>query len=543
MRFKILMPGWNCFPYLDRSLRSVAGQRDEAFDVCVVDDASPDPRQPEFVAEFCRQQGWLYVLNDRRRGALYNLYHAAQLLDPVPEDVIVFVDADDRLIHPHVLAQLRWYYEKYQPLITYGSYRCDPPDDNVTPALNFPDWVIDANAYRAFSARDDPDAIWFNHLRTMRFEIFNLLDPVSDFTFDDSQWFMACYDTAIMVPSFELAGGRHLMIPEALYLYTRDNPLSDCRVSTAEVEAAHKAIFARPPKAALGPIDPGRRLLGDHQMNDTERYLFDLNGYIILRGVLSPNELTALNGAVDAAGVPHLLENTSYVHTGFPELDESNTDESAGPVDVVNGLLTDWGSEFRNLVDHPTVLPYLEQMLGPQLRLDHSYAIFMRSGAGATSPHHLHNGGTPFDPSQCYLVRDGRMFNGLVVVSYALTDVGPGDGGLCVIPGSHKANFATPDEIGHIVDATPPVVHVPLKAGDVVIFTEAVTHGSIPWSGAYERRALLYKYAPGFIQWERQSPWASLDHPWTERQQRLLTGPYAGGRTTIRTDDSLPAGR
>ncbi|MET9087207.1 phytanoyl-CoA dioxygenase family protein [Streptomyces sp. NPDC004237] len=269
-------------------------------------------------------------------------------------------------------------------------------------------------------------------------------------------------------------------------------------------------------------------------MNETERYLFDLNGYIVLRGVLDAAQLEQLNSAVDAAGVPELLEKTSYVHTGFPALENGNSDEAAGPVDIANGLLTDWGQEFRDLVDHSAVLPALEELLGPELRLDHSYAIFMRAGAGSTTPHHLHNGGTPYDPSQSYTVRDGRMFNGLVVVSYALTDVGPGDGGFCAIPGSHKSNFPVPAEIRGITDETPPVVHVPMKAGDVVIFTEAVTHGSIPWSAPHERRALLYKYAPGFVQWERQSPWASMDHPWTERQRRLLAGPYAGGRPAAR---------
>jgi glycosyltransferase involved in cell wall biosynthesis len=254
MRFKIVMPGWNCLPYLERSLRSVANQRDDAFDVCVIDDASDDPRQPEFIADFCRRQGWRYVLNEHRRGALYNQVHALQLLDPRPSDVVVFVDADDRLIHRDVLSRLRYYYRTYEPLLTHGSYRCDPVDELVTPALNFPDKVIDTNAYRAFTARDDPDATWFNHLRTMRWELFSLLDPARDFTYDDGRWFEACYDTAIMVPSFELAGGRHLMIPEVLYLYTRDNPLSDCRASTSHIKAVHDVIFNRPPLDPIGPI-------------------------------------------------------------------------------------------------------------------------------------------------------------------------------------------------------------------------------------------------------------------------------------------------
>lgn len=261
-------------------------------------------------------------------------------------------------------------------------------------------------------------------------------------------------------------------------------------------------------------------------MNETERYLFDLNGYLVVRQLLSPEEVARLNAAIERHGVTELLDRSNYVHTGFPEMD-GNTDPALGPVDVYNDLLLSWGQELRNLVDHPRLLPYLRALLGESFRLDHSYGIFMRVGAGRNTPHHLHNGGTPFDPSQYYLVRDGVMYNGLIVASFALSEVGPGDGGFCVIPGSHKSGFRLPPDIATITDATPPVVHVPLQAGDVVLFTEAVTHGAIPWSGKHDRRAVLYKYCPGFIQWERISPWADLSEPWTARQRQILHGPHA----------------
>ena len=59
----------------------------------------------------------------------------------------------------------------------------------------------------------------------------------------------------------------------------------------------------------------------------------------------------------------------------------------------------------------------------------------------------------------------------------------PGDGGLCVIPGSHKANFTLPDAISRYEAAQDIVYHVPMKAGDLVIFNEATTHGTLPWKG------------------------------------------------------------
>ena len=39
-----------------------------------------------------------------------------------------------------------------------------------------------------------------------------------------------------------------------------------------------------------------------------------------------------------------------------------------------------------------------------------------------------------------------------------------------------------------------PVHRVEAKAGECIIFSEKLKHGTIPWSGAGERRTLFYKY-------------------------------------------------
>ena len=35
-----------------------------------------------------------------------------------------------------------------------------------------------------------------------------------------------------------------------------------------------------------------------------------------------------------------------------------------------------------------------------------------------------------------------------------------------------------------------------LEPGDVLFFTEASTHGTLPWSAEHTRRAALYRFAP-----------------------------------------------
>ena len=49
-----------------------------------------------------------------------------------------------------------------------------------------------------------------------------------------------------------------------------------------------------------------------------------------------------------------------------------------------------------------------------------------------------------FIGARSYMYQNGRMCCGLMTCQHQLADVNPGDGGLCLIPGSHKANFECP---------------------------------------------------------------------------------------------------
>jgi hypothetical protein len=235
-------------------------------------------------------------------------------------------------------------------------------------------------------------------------------------------------------------------------------------------------------------------------MNEKARYLFDVQGFLVLKGVLSTQQLYAMNRAIDER-----QKTGEALRTGFLEWDDPT---------------------FRGLIADPVVKPYLEEILGRHYRLDHEYAIIHRRGAHGLD---LHGGGTPYDPGQYYHVRGSRIYSGLTVVSYALTDIGPEDGGFCCIPGSHKANFAVPEEFEQY-DEIGPTVHIPQAAGDVLIFTEALCHGTFPWQGAHERRSLLYKYAPSMISWREHERSPQLLQLLDAEQRKILDSPRSPDR-------------
>ena len=247
-------------------------------------------------------------------------------------------------------------------------------------------------------------------------------------------------------------------------------------------------------------------------MNEEERYLFDVRGYLVIEDVLSTEEVGALNRLIDSQGLPGPQMDTLGARFG--------------------GFL-EWDRSFCDLLDHERIMPYLKTILGDGFRLDHYYGIYMRAG---TEQLRLHGGATPYDPPEFYHYNNGEMFNGLTVVSWNLTASGPGLGGFCGVPGSHKANIRCPDSIRTAHDAHEAVIVPAAPAGSVVIFTEALTHGTVAWTADHQRRSLLYKYSPGQQSWSAKYAQPPQTVGLTDRQRLLFERPYFNSRPSLFED-------
>ena len=98
-------------------------------------------------------------------------------------------------------------------------------------------------------------------------------------------------------------------------------------------------------------------------------------------------------------------------------------------------------------------------------------------------------------------MRHDRIFCDDFVVFPYLDDVHPGDGGLLVVPGSHKSQFDRPRHLfsqGLIEGEMPPgVVNITPTAGDAIVMPECLTHGVLPWTPRDRRRRVLtLRYRP-----------------------------------------------
>ena len=248
-------------------------------------------------------------------------------------------------------------------------------------------------------------------------------------------------------------------------------------------------------------------------LTDEEKFLFDLRGFVVIKEVLSESRCEELIRLADEV---------------WPRTSEDGPGRRTSHV-------SQWGNDFLNLIDHETVLPYLIALIGSRLRLDHDYCLFMRRGA---PPNPLHGGPRLFETDHWYYYQDGIMRNGLTVATWNLTPAPSGAGGFACIPGSHKTNFMrnVPMDVRRFERRPDYLYQPPMDTGDVLIFTEALIHGTIPWDADHERRTLLFKYSPPHSTWAKK-PYDLADYPnATEQQKRLFAPPSVEAHAPVTQD-------
>lgn len=226
-------------------------------------------------------------------------------------------------------------------------------------------------------------------------------------------------------------------------------------------------------------------------MTEEQRYLFDTFGYLVIENALTPSQ------------VEELLATLQNSTEQFPPVPQSE-----GPLH--------WGKVWRDLLDLPTLTPLLEDMIGnhgtregrasrnlpyiPTFRIDHiNVHTHVKHGFQGGS---LHGGWKGTGGTQFSSYHDGRFYNGLISVSFELFDTHPNDGGFGCVPGSHKSNIPIPAAWRDMSESVHECVRrIPAKAGDAIVFTEALTHGTLPWTVEAPRRTVFYKFSPNGSTW------------------------------------------
>lgn len=273
-----------------------------------------------------------------------------------------------------------------------------------------------------------------------------------------------------------------------------------------------------------------------HTMTDEEKFFFDLNGFIHVRGALSQEEVHQLNEGIDT----HRSEIRERTDTALRNTEAGSPlagDGQTGRRDL--GGMLGWPKPhclpWRQLLTHPRLLPYLTTLCGPGYRMDH-LPLVVTSKKGSEG-FHLHGGplteAGAFNPTLQYRCVNGEFYNSLLAMSVQLVDHAQGDGGFCVIRGSHKLNFPVPRNFLHGAgpEAKEHFYQPETRAGDVLFFSEATVHGAMAWTAEHERRIAIYRFAPATVAYGRsyspQWPQEMLEDL-TTAQRAVLEPPYAG---------------
>lgn len=221
--------------------------------------------------------------------------------------------------------------------------------------------------------------------------------------------------------------------------------------------------------------------MADIVISDADKYHFDTQGYVMLRGLIPPEKVAVYRDEI------YRLEKQSYddsfltqpgVQGGAPTLQDDGTQRR------LNGL-PNISDVFDDLIDQPDMLARLRTFIDrPQLVNTWSISKDKGNDWGW-----WHAGIEP----RGYHVSGGTIRTNMLNTIIFLTDNGPDDGCVVVVPGSHKANFSLPG-IDYRNSMMPGGIRVTGQPGDVLMFTEALLHNGAKKTTEGTRTNLYFNF-------------------------------------------------
>jgi ectoine hydroxylase len=241
----------------------------------------------------------------------------------------------------------------------------------------------------------------------------------------------------------------------------------------------------------------------------SEREQFDRDGFLIIRGALTADEVDRYVDALDrvyaAAAADGRVQQGSSMHQLSAV---ANCQDAAG------------------LIDHPATFPYVWSLLGWNVHIYHSH-LDVHPTLPAQRPFRFEwhqDGGR-----QNREIETDPRPRLSVKLAYWLSDVSePGRGNFKVVPGSHLTNWISGPPRRDVQWPDPEgAIEVTANAGDVVLFDRRLWHARSDNYSAYTRKAMFFGYTFRWIaiRDENDGIWSS---DWADQlspvQRQLLGG-------------------
>ncbi len=267
-------------------------------------------------------------------------------------------------------------------------------------------------------------------------------------------------------------------------------------------------------------------------MTEIEQYEFDRQGFIVIPQFLQTKEVAQLTTAVDRL-LDHAVERVALPprkqsawgseYHADSELGYHVQGEATEGQTIIIEDFWNADSAFDLLVDHAPTMAYIHAIIAPRPTINNS-EIRVRY-RGNASRHH--GGRRPHAHKYRYSFTDGRIDCMMVRMIYFIHDVNTDEGAFTVIPGTHKSELACP--YGTDPDTEPGTFTLAVKAGDAILFTEALRHGGHTNRSDQVRKTIHVGYGP---YWMMSQNMATMDEPqyvlestldrWTQQQRDLF---------------------
>jgi hypothetical protein len=248
------------------------------------------------------------------------------------------------------------------------------------------------------------------------------------------------------------------------------------------------------------------------EMTEIEQYEFDRQGYIVIKNMLTDQEVASLRSTVDVLE-EHALEHVdkppqkvsawgATYHVNAEKGYHVQGSKAEGKTLIVEDF---WNADsaFDVLLDHSRTMDYVRAVVRSRPTINNS-EIRIRYKGNASGSH----GGTRPDNSKYRYGFDGRIDCMMVRMVYFVHDVTNEQGAFCVVPGTHKGNLACPYD--RDPDTEPGMIGLEVEAGDAIFFTEHLRHGGLTNRSDQVRKTIHVGYGP---YWMMSQNIATMDEP------------------------------
>ena len=223
-------------------------------------------------------------------------------------------------------------------------------------------------------------------------------------------------------------------------------------------------------------------------LTETEKWLFDLHGFLVLKQVVPPEEVAEMVALCDAWDA---MEDSE-----LPRPVSRYRDDSTKPSTARTVCAPEYVSDvFARLVLNREIM---RVVLALTDNCPKHLNVCLTRNRREHDDIPLHGGfsGGIHNPASMYQAANGRIFATFLNAAVSLVDV-PEESGFVCVPGSHKSEFSMPPEIDQN-SAAPVVVSPSVRAGDAVLFTETLCHGGRRWTRDEPRRTAFIRYSTSY---------------------------------------------